>query len=205
MIVTRKDVDCLSNILKGSFPSIIFMVTEIPLKKSVAPSTKCYESINDCPSSSVSMYLPTEGWFPEFYWYEDESESYWKGSEMSGHWRLRDTPVPVLSFQGSATVREFAAFSDDTPSHLGQSSFLMSYNMDDPEQMRMKAKVNRLLGKVVTSKTRLINWRSRQEMPVRPFVVWAGHDAIRWCREDPSRVLNFSCPYIGDCSAWIPA
>lgn len=205
MVVTREDVGHLSEALKRSFPNIVIMACEHTFLRSAKPSEKCYASIGDCPSSFVDMYLAPEGWTPEYVWREETEKRRRLNPEMNGSWYLSGMPLPALQLQRRTEVQSFAWFRDKAPPHLAVSSFLMSYNLDDKEQLRVKAKINRLLDKVVTSKTRLVNVRTGEDLTGRSFKVWAGHDAIRWCREDPARVLNFKCPHVGDCRAWIPA
>lgn len=204
MLVTKKDLATLSGALIEHLPDIVFLPRlnfyRLSLKKK--PSSKTYPSIQECPGSYVDMYLRRDGWKPKYIWEQEED---YDGSP-SGRWGLDNPPAPMFEFQGNIGVRTYAGGEGPTPPHLGISSFVMAYNMYEPDQMQIRAKVNRILSKVLSSKLRRVDYPSLRELPKPSYSLWAGPDAIRWCRADSSRVIHFNRSVgTGECWAWLPA
>ncbi len=76
------------------------------------------------------------------------------------------------------------------PPTLTLGSITSTYLTDDPEAKRFVGKVWRILQKMSTN-------RFKVELPHIGYVIgggatdcWAGHDAVRWCSESPTRMID---------------
>lgn len=196
-VLTHVDVAALSDVLKEAFPRVVFFVQTRSYDKSTKPAVTCYPNLQSCPKLNVEIYLPEDEWKPSYSW-----------STRMERWDVKEGPLPLIWFYGSAKAVEGSILCDEAPPHLLDSYITMSYDMYSPDHMKIKAKVNRLFGKVMTSKTRRVTWPSKEEVKVRGDRVWAGFDALRWCRADDRRVLYFQCnghTYGRNHHAWLPA
>ena len=180
VVLTEADAYALSATLKAAFPRVVF-VNQSNQSPSHEPDIWLHDSIPACGTSTVRILFPEPDWEPEVFW--DVAYKF-------GQWVFVGCPPPRLTVYWRPKVRDVSITGDPEPWQWMQFSDVnISYNRDEPDHVRKKNKIMRLTRKYASRQTRGIWVPSRKPFPeVDP--IWAGFDAMRWCRESPRRVFD---------------
>lgn len=193
--MTKADAHALSEALKAAFPRVVFVNESVPGKWR-EPDVWLHDSIPACGTSTVRILFPEPDWEPEVFWHV---------SYKFGEWLVVGCPSPHLIIYWRSKVREAKLPGDPEPWQWMQLSDVnITYNRDEPDHVRKKNKIMRLTRKYASRQTRGI-WVPSRKPFLKADPIWAGFDAMRWCRESPRRVFNLHTEGEGECYGVVPA
>lgn len=180
VILTEADALALSETLKSAFPRVVF-VNQSHRGKWHEPDVWLRDSIPACGTSTVRILFPQPDWEPA---------AFWSASGEFGEWLIVGCPSPHMIVYWSPEIYRKQIAGDSEPwENMILSHVNISYNRYEAEHVRKKNKIVRLTRKYASRQTRGIWVPSREPFPkVDP--IWAGFDAMRWCRESPRRVFD---------------
>ena len=203
--MTEVDLERFSDLLKQTFPRVRFMEgikSDDPERPPTVTFRNSLAGLDPDNRGNGYVILPPPYWEPTLEWQEPDH-----GFKF-GYWRFMDLDIPrVYVVRGSGPTFGMITYGGKRlPPHVETSRFSNSYLRIDDERRRFKNKVWRLMGKIATCKLQHIWWPNMErDRRVSGLSIWAGHDAIRWAREDPARVLFIQGSLMPDMWAIIPA
>lgn len=120
--------------------------------------------------------------------FDPDWQPHWHRSRDGESWSLWPPRHPQVLFQFGCGLRydkpQGYACVDD-----GNISFYC--NPVEKEHFRLAARFFRVLAKFATNRNLVyVHFPDRRVEPFDNNYLWAGHDAIRWVREDPDRFLG---------------
>src|SRR3546814_5558797 len=76
---------------------------------------------------------------------------------------------------------------------MGEGYVSFVCRKDNKRDLAIAGKALRLLRKIATNRLQTVRYPSMETIArcEKGSIVWLGQDAIRWCREDPNRMLNY--------------
>lgn len=184
--LTTADVRAFEAMLRETFPDIRFvrkahwyrrvdgkLVDQAP-PNLVVPYV---ESLADPDEPDIEAWLEPEGWEPE--WWPE----YFGSNPRHCRWLIINRPRLRFSFDRGG-LRP-SAFTDLTRSRISAL-----YEHGDKEHLSFVHKVIRLSQKMTDQV--LDHYPLGDKPPLRAIrsYIWAGPDAMRWCREAPERRLD---------------
>lgn len=105
-----------------------------------------------------------------------------------GSWRYA---APSSRPYGDFYHSQFHEPNKDQPRHIGEGRFNIGYTPGNKEQASIARKAMRLVGKVAVNSYQCLSWPSYEVVTriEKGGIFWIGHDAARWVRESPDRML----------------
>ncbi len=108
--------------------------------------------------------------------------------EPGSHWDLRQPRLPAFRFEFSFHHQA----SYDSPEHLTDGEYWFFYAPGNREHLAIGHRVFRIFRRFATNRNQAIVYPATKTTKTRKISpVWLGHDAIRWAREDRSRLLSY--------------
>lgn len=174
----------LSLALRDAFPTVIFAEGGLSLTE---PRLELRNSIPECGASSVDIWVPDEGWEPEFVVDEEHPQWYLFPNSPRFHFWYRRSEW----FWGVRYQPKKYAFSLPTLESGEISSPLEPW---DKEKQKFLRKAWSVMKKLMTNRIKLgIDKDVVINMDAGPQGhddEWVGNYALEWCQQDPTRMIN---------------
>lgn len=146
--------------------------------------------------SETEMHFDLD-WVPEWYITGDPINHLLP--EPGSYWDLRQPRLPAFRFEFSF-MRPAANGHPEHMTHVGDYWFF--YESGNRDHLAIGHRVFRLFRDVASNRDQFeVRNGSTRHRRVGP--IWLGHDAIRWAKEDPTRMLAYrSTEYFTEDSSW---
>ncbi|HLO75373.1 MAG TPA: hypothetical protein VK196_02830 [Magnetospirillum sp.] len=178
---------CLTSADLAAFSALL--VENFPTARYFAPPhfTKCDGpeppevllafSLATLPDYGIYMTID-ENWLPQ-----------WARCPEDGSWVLSFPRLPYVRF----LVGRMRSADRQRPEHIDPLEIDVSCRPHRKEDFAMARRLFHLLGKVATNRNQVyVSYPDYEVVTVfeKGGTLWMGHDAIRWAREDPLRLLT---------------
>ena len=184
-----EDVAAFEHVLLRAFPDLRFLPRKYPrvMEKALEETGSTSEvppqnlavpyrsGLHNATETLMMAWREPEDWSPD-----------WRRNPETGRFIVRNEPERHFFFD-----RTMGPFLRDGREEMDAGRIWGSYHPEDKEQKAFVAKVVRLVAKVATNKLAGFVPGSRTDlMEIKSCGLWAGPQAIEWCRKDPRRRLG---------------
>lgn len=177
VVLTEIDERAFDRVLREAFPSLIVFVcrdVEGEMRWQFGPDLSSFGPGERCG------FLPLDGW---------------KVSDCLDDDGRKLAPLPDAYFAYySSSLHPWPHGVGKFPSaDRSPGGIYATYDPLDTVHVRFVRKVWRLMHKVTTNKVKRVDRDNGELVYHSATGCWCGFDALRWCLEDPTRVLDQSC------------
>ena len=156
-------------------------------------------------SLEIGNTLPAPGqYFSIEIIFDPKWTSRWETRTRNRWWSITNMPYPNACFERGGQVSPggflFRNEAAPHPPSIGSGRIYFRCRKGDKDDMAVARKCLRLLTKVASNRVQTVEFPSLKVMArsEKGSSFWIGHDAARWCREDPNRMAYYlSGPKLG--------
>ena len=187
-VLSRTDIGRYSDLLVEAFPDIWFIMWLEPREKDLddPPTILPTQSLVDWLDDSEKMYHFCriefgKDWQPQ-----------WEKGQFG--WSFGPAVYPNGEIELGGTINPARPASRDvlaSPEWMAGGSINFRVDVNDKAQVTLARKALRLLGKVASNGCQTVRYPSLEVVNrFKHGNFWIGHDAARWCREKPDRMVS---------------
>jgi hypothetical protein len=181
VVLSLVDQCAFSDLLVQEFPEVRFndwpSNSGTSAEDPMPPPVAIHRSLADCTNMRVSIIFDPD-WSPQ-----------WSRIAPGGFWVLHNSPIPNGEIDRGRLFQRTAT----QPPHLCEGSIYIRCEKDNREHVRLAGRVLRLVNKIAINRSQSVRYPSLEVIgrAGKGSNLWIGHDAARWAREEPDRMLDY--------------